>query len=471
MSDQIIRTIDSSEQIEAEFIWELESQLQSASMSDEVAPFTMGGALLAAEAQPRAMNPKERGREEDFVDGDEDGREVPKKRKRVLACPVCKMLRQDGSMVMDGNQCNGGHIVIDNERKIWKCLQCKKALSINGSWVTTCKRHFNDDGICVNLQERVYPLALGGPLHGLDLQRKTEMLLQAFPVQQGLAFRSEAAPAAQQSAPAHAPAPVPQPQLPANAPQTHSRAGSCAGSGVLCSECAEPAMVQCEACRGSYFCPNCDLKVHNAFRVLRTHRRVPLNMGMKGSSGRQQGEVPVLRCFPASGECHAAQVVRLCKQDDMLALFPSNEIADCTYELTMGFEGIQLALVDYHWESRRCVTTRLPSYYSIVGPNHGPHHTSCMITMKETKFQVDPPLRWQYTFEHAVLLDKVTMLEKVNSTLQNLVTNMAPPIPTSSGATPWGSVMPSLVQSDKLPTFEAMGLAMNQAARSSSRQE
>ena len=26
-----------------------------------------------------------------LADGDDDGREVPKKRKRVLACPVCKM--------------------------------------------------------------------------------------------------------------------------------------------------------------------------------------------------------------------------------------------------------------------------------------------------------------------------------------------------------------------------------------------
>jgi len=55
------------------------------------------------------------------VDDDDEPRK--RKRKRVLACPICKLLRNDGSMVQDGQKCNGGHMKIDNDKKIVDLLE------------------------------------------------------------------------------------------------------------------------------------------------------------------------------------------------------------------------------------------------------------------------------------------------------------------------------------------------------------
>ena len=46
-----------------------------------------------------------------------------RRRKRMLACPICKMLRRDGSAVKDGEVCNGGHLIINNVQKVWQCQQ------------------------------------------------------------------------------------------------------------------------------------------------------------------------------------------------------------------------------------------------------------------------------------------------------------------------------------------------------------
>ena len=43
----------------------------------------------------------------------------------MLACPICKMLRRDGSAVKDGEVCNGGHIIINNVQKVWQCQQVR----------------------------------------------------------------------------------------------------------------------------------------------------------------------------------------------------------------------------------------------------------------------------------------------------------------------------------------------------------
>jgi len=59
---------------------------------------------------------------------------------------------------------------------LFTAIQCKRCLSINGSWVTTAKRHFNDEGKCVKLAQdrkagRIYDqpetpgLRSGGPDH------------------------------------------------------------------------------------------------------------------------------------------------------------------------------------------------------------------------------------------------------------------------------------------------------------------
>ena len=51
-----------------------------------------------------------------------DGQKI-RKRKRALACPVCKLIHNDGSIVPDGSVCKAGHMRINNAKKEWQCLQ------------------------------------------------------------------------------------------------------------------------------------------------------------------------------------------------------------------------------------------------------------------------------------------------------------------------------------------------------------
>jgi hypothetical protein len=57
------------------------------------------------------------------VGGDGVAVKVIRRRKRILACPICKKMRCDGSVVHDGDACKGGHVIIDNVKKIWQCQQ------------------------------------------------------------------------------------------------------------------------------------------------------------------------------------------------------------------------------------------------------------------------------------------------------------------------------------------------------------
>jgi len=45
------------------------------------------------------------------------------RRGRVLACPICKKLHGDASLVPNGEVCHGGHILINNVKKMWQCQQ------------------------------------------------------------------------------------------------------------------------------------------------------------------------------------------------------------------------------------------------------------------------------------------------------------------------------------------------------------
>jgi len=56
--------------------------------------------------------------------GDDDNK-PKRKRRRILACPICKKMRYDASVVHDGELCKGGHIIINNAAKIWQCQQVR----------------------------------------------------------------------------------------------------------------------------------------------------------------------------------------------------------------------------------------------------------------------------------------------------------------------------------------------------------
>lgn len=312
--------------------------------------------------------------------------EKPKKRKRVLACPLCKMLRQDGSMVMDGHPCNGGHIMIDNTKKVWRCLQCDRSLSINGSWVTTAKRHFDDNGKCVAVGSG------SGP---------------------AVAIAAAALPPVLSVKPTDRERNTCRPPPPPKAP-----------FGMRCCECGEGAQVQCDSCGGSLYCAKCDVHIHTmSFRFLQNHQRKALELERNADGTCTVKGHSNLRCFPACGECHKDQVVRLSKEDNRVPLFPLADISKATFELTMRMddEEVSLPLKDFHWENRRTVTVALPSYTRLRGAEHAPHRTQCELVLQETSQRVDPPLSWSYTYEHTHLLDKVVMLEAVNGTLKEML--------------------------------------------------
>jgi len=315
----------------------------------------------------------------------------PKKRKRVLACPLCKMLRHDGSMVSDGQACNGGHITIDNSRKVWRCLQCDRSLSINGSWVTTAKRHFDDDGKCVVASQS------GKPPNNRQPALLPAASATAEPV---MALLPSLLPST--------------PQL--DPPNEEAAAPLVAADGFLrCCECGEAAEFQCNSCSGSRYCSKCDSHIHtNSFNFLRGHERSPLG-------GENKDGTP-LQCFPACGECHTDQIVRLGKEDSRVPLFPATDNSKAKFELTMKVDSMSVPLPDLFWSNRRSVTVRLPSFSSLMGANHGPHRTQCEITLRETQQGVDPALTWVYTYEHSQLLDQIVMLEALNGSLKDLVT-------------------------------------------------
>ena len=52
-----------------------------------------------------------------------DPNRIIRRRKRVLACPICKKVRHDGFVVHDGDMCKGGHVIVNNAEKIWQCQQ------------------------------------------------------------------------------------------------------------------------------------------------------------------------------------------------------------------------------------------------------------------------------------------------------------------------------------------------------------
>lgn len=99
-------------------------------------------------------------------DDDDDDENPKKRRKRFLACPMCKTKYKDGSMVVDGEACRRGHIVIHNDEKWWSCIQCEQRLSINGSWSSTVRRHFDANGVCIQKTSRDKLLALPGGMPG-----------------------------------------------------------------------------------------------------------------------------------------------------------------------------------------------------------------------------------------------------------------------------------------------------------------
>ena len=348
----------------------------------------------------RLRPPSKRNSTKSFGDALLDtGEQKPKKRKRVLACPLCKMLNQDGSMVADGQACNGGHIMIDNTKKIWRCLQCDRSLSINGSWVTTAKRHFDDNGNCVAVRE--------------GKAQATKALLGAPPVQvcgvvPAGSYAGSRKPSGRPPAPPRAP------------------------FGLRCCECGQGAQFQCDSCGGNLYCARCDTKIHTkSFRFLQSHKSKALVVERKADGSCAVKGHSDLKCFPPCGDCHKAQIVRLCKEDNRVPLFPATDKGKATFELTMKIDsGVTVPLTDFFWENWRTVTVSLPSYASFVGSNHPPHQTQCDIVLRETSQGIDPPLTWTYTYEHTELLDKIVMLEAVNTALKDLV-ELAPTGPAA----------------------------------------
>jgi len=195
------------------------------------------------------------------------------------------------------------------------------------------------------------------------------------------------------------------------------------GGRKVCCECQKPAQLHCDSCGGNLYCADCDFKIHNSgFRFLRNHLRTNVNSNWDSTTLAQQ-----YRAFPESGECHVSQIVRLCKSDHhMLPLFPNTPNGAGCFDVTLSFEGRNINVENFFWESSRSLTVLLPSYAEIVGVNHGPHRTLCKISVVETSLRSDPPLVWRYTYEHTHLLEKILMLKTLNVTLKDLVHRTMP---------------------------------------------
>ena len=70
----------------------------------------------------RASVPKAKDENEGQL-GSDGAPRIIRRRKRVLACPICKKMNADASAVHDGDVCKGGHIIINNAQKVWQCQQ------------------------------------------------------------------------------------------------------------------------------------------------------------------------------------------------------------------------------------------------------------------------------------------------------------------------------------------------------------
>jgi len=193
-----------------------------------------------------------------------------------------------------------------------------------------------------------------------------------------------------------------------------------------CVECASPAVLQCRECQHN-FCQQCDRSVHEqSFVFLQQHKRTPV-AGDAGAAPSIPSQIKpaapiptptpratqrntIMLAFPPSGECYTTQVVRLAKPNDTEPLFPTIPVTKGVYCLSLTFEGEKerhtIMLKDIYWESSRAARAMLPSYSSIVGTPHAFHRTLCIITLTELGNQQLDPLQWQYTYVHSSLYDK-----------------------------------------------------------------
>jgi len=130
----------------------------------------------------------------------------------------------------------------------------------------------------------------------------------------------------------------------------------------------------------------------------------------------------------------------------MIPLFPNTPNGAGRFDVTLSFDGRNINVENFFWESSRSLTVHLPSYAEIVGVNHGPHRTLCKISVIETSLRSDPPLVWRYTYEHTQLLEKISMLETLNVTLKDLVHRVMPSPPQGRGPSQilGGELNPSL---------------------------
>jgi len=375
----------------------------------------------------------------------EEALEKVRRRKRVLACPICKALRSDGSMVRDGERCKGGHIIINNARKVWQCQQCNRCLSINGSWVTTAKRHFNEKGVCVRLAKAASLQKALCPVED-DVKQVTDLAETLVPNKRTRTSMLESFSTGQLARPSSLPI-VAIPEA-ASLPLASSFCEDAQRTGSskpeletpfrpACGECDQPATVSCLDC-DQRFCSSCDVKVHErSFAFLRRHQRKPLAqpeipeiLEVAKETVRHEAVMPfveapspeaALQTFPPSGLCHQAMPVRCAKPNDVEDLFPNTPITEGVFKIELTVDDKTTSITEYSWTNTKVLQLVLPSYLSLAQHVHPPHTTTYYIKVSETALCRDPPLLFHYESKHCTMLDQANMLEGLTSIIQNIV--------------------------------------------------
>lgn len=408
-----------------------------------------------------------------------DGASRPKKaqkkamRPRTLVCPICRKQRSDSQHVPNGSVCRGGHMLIDNVKRLWQCMHCDQEFTINVSWTVVAGRHFDEHGVCCNRDKGSVPLppklpvlpgmpvradeSVGGAVDiMLDLEPELPAAMSEDPSSKALmwpnqfTFGHAAAPPLQNpSASGMMPPPPftfglpPAPpttelqlkteQLKTEAvqsmqldfpPQACPGADAAEAQAQVCGECKavaspERPLLFCQDCL-AWVCTTCDEKVHRP-RVLQGHVRIASTLAASQSlpppAPSMRGEVKVFEAFPPRGPCRVAQLVRL-------AVTPGQNIfsaspSDGTFQLTLSLLNKNPVPLPFTWESPMAIITTIPSYLCWAPNVHDPHTTKCDITMVETT--QDECARWVYWFDHDGVESQVAVLSAVNDSLVNMM--------------------------------------------------
>jgi len=132
------------------------------------------------------------------------------------------------------------------------------------------------------------------------------------------------------------------------------------------------------------------------------------------------------RAFPSRGQCHVGHTVMIAKQGSAIDLFPNTPMHMGVYKIDFICEDISTEIKDYVWESPKVLRLLTPNFCALKSTVHMPHTTVCVIKVQEMAVGVDPPLEFEFTYDHFPLLDCFSMIHCLTAVIKQVAIMQAP---------------------------------------------